>query len=99
TAQRPMSALGQKQTFAAHQPMSALCQKRTITEDTTPCIVYGEPVTLIALRVAAIYASSGLFARGSWHAFHFISPVCGHNVEYSDHRSGYGGGRRFGRRS
>ena len=61
--------------------------------------LYGEPVTLIALRAAAIYASSGLFARGSWHAFHFISPVCGHNVEYSDHCSGYGSGQRFGRRS
>ena len=26
-----MSALGQKQTFAAHKPTSALCQKRTFT--------------------------------------------------------------------
>ena len=25
-----MSALGQKQTYAAHKPMSAKCQKRTL---------------------------------------------------------------------
>ena len=28
-----MSALGQKQTCAAHKPMSALCQKRTLSFD------------------------------------------------------------------
>ena len=33
-----MSALGQKQTFAAHKPMSALCQKRS--SETNSCLTF-----------------------------------------------------------
>ena len=53
--QNAMSALGQKQTCAAHKPMSALCQKRTSKEvrhESYGRLVPEEPITTLILAVA-----------------------------------------------